>query len=808
MAVNQYATQYQWRDDPARRMSFGNALAAAKPPQTGVSQQATAAGAQPTQGDSMTGAPVANPWGMGGTAQRSATPFTVPGTQPQKPGSFAEMLRTAQPARQGNIEQAQKTISELFTPQGPSAEGQRQLSDFDKQAQEARRQQAEQSALSGRLSTGQIGGDNLRMTERLMAARADEAGKVAAADTQRADARKQQALSSLLSFEQLGQQSEEAAAQRELQQAQLAQTERLSMADLSVREKELAQNAQQFTSKQEFDRYALEGGWTQAEADRAWRGGEAERERTFQAGESAQERASRERLGFAGLSLQERELSQQSKQFTDKLNFDRWATQAGLDQQTAQRVWQSNEAERQRGFEASESNLDRAFQGSQFAQRLGLEKDQFTEQVRQFNSRQDFETWAKRLDVDQAEVDRVWNAQQQDIQRKWQSGERLSSQDHEILVEGIREKADLRKMERNQVLNLETLDKQQAFERDIEGFRQNYETMRAREGFSHEESMAQVQADIQQRLSAQGYTQDQALQAARIEADRINQDRDLEFQDRIQFARLAQENEQFWRNFGLDRKRVDAQVDQIRKEIDAQTARLDMDTKEFNALMSDKKASKFIEASAIMMEMYGDSPDMQQKSAELLWDGFFESGVISKEEYNLGKLTAKASQFKDDAAFTEYAKKQGADDATINAILEGKKKGTSVDATGKQTTMNPKVNELAEEIENIAPNGSNQDVQKWISSRGSDEVNINGTKAKVEGVFDTGEKSAGRQLLINVDGRSLLYDAESGKYSVYVKETVGNPRGGTYTINILKPFDSVRDAYSAWTIDPKSVRKG
>jgi hypothetical protein len=274
------------------------------------------------------------------------------------------------------------------------------------------------------------------------------------------------------------------------------------------------------------------------------------------------------------------------------------------------------------------------------------------------------------LDISQAEADKIWQSQQSDIQRKWQSGERLSGQEHEVLIESLQEKADMAKLERNQVLNLQTLDQQNKYETGLETLRQGYETSRMTQGFSHEEAMQQMQATLQQQLQAQGFTQDQALQASQIEAQRIEADRDREFQDKIQTARLIQENDQFYANFGLDQERVDLQSKQIMSQISESATRLGMDQKTFDAAMENQEFAKNLETAAILSEQFGDSPEMLDKATDLIWEGLLKGGLVSKEEYDTGKLMAKASTFSNVNAFTDYATSQGTDPGTIDAVVK------------------------------------------------------------------------------------------------------------------------------------------
>jgi len=316
-APNQYA-QYQWKDDPARRVA--GQIATAKPPSFGA--QNVAQGAQPTQSDAVTGA---SPW-----APAKSSPFTIPGATPVNPGSFSQMLAKAQAPREANLAAANTTISQMLAPQTePSAEGQRALSDLDKQQAEQARQLKEQSALSGRLATGQSVGDSLRLSERLMTNRADAAGQVAAADAERNNQRQQQGFNQFMGMEQLGEQSRATQTQADLARAAMAQSERFKQIDVAQADKQLAQQASQSASQQDFTREMTRLGYDQEAINRAWQSAEAEKGRAFTAGENA-------------------------------LN---------------------------RQFTAGESALDRALNASQFAENIGLNKQQIAETIRQFDSK-------------------------------------------------------------------------------------------------------------------------------------------------------------------------------------------------------------------------------------------------------------------------------------------------------------------------------------------------------------------------------------------------------------------------------------
>lgn len=578
------------------------------------SAQAVAQEAQPNQAGAATGAAAPNPFATPG----ATTPFGPSAT----PGGFEQLLNNAQPARAANVTAAQQSISDmLMAPTGPSRESAAARSAFIKAQNEAGRDNREASAGAGRLATGQIGDDVSRFNDRALGQRADLENQLAVSDANRADANRQAGVSALLGMEGLGEQS------------------RGTTAQIAQADKALAENARQFNSREEFETWATKEGWNQDAIQRAWQSSESERGRT-----------STEKIAFAGLALEERSLAQEGMQFDKKQEFDKWALTKQLDDNTANRIWQAIENEKSRTFEGGENALDRALNSSQFAEKLGLEKSQLAETVRQFNSREEFDRWAKGVDVDQAEKDRVWKAQQDDVSRKWQTGERLSTQEHEVFLEKLQEDGEIRVMERNQVLNLETLEQQQAHEEKILGLKNTYDTQRMQEGFSHEEAMANLEGEIAKMLSSQGYTQEQALQGAHIEAQRIEGERTREMEERISMAQLASSSSIAQQELGIKKEQLDLARQELESEIGNNAALLGMRKEEFELAKEDSRFARALDTAAILTEKWGDNPDTQAKAADILFNGLREIGMITEDQYRLGVLNSKISTFKDPAA--------------------------------------------------------------------------------------------------------------------------------------------------------------
>jgi len=609
---------------------YGAAAPAQKPKATdiftGNSPAAVAQGAQPSQSSPATGAPPPGPFGATAGANPFAGVKSFPPVAPaQNPGGFEALLNGAQPARAQNVAGAQQAISDmLMAPTGPSRESEAARSAFVKAQTEAQRQGAEQSALSGRLQTGQIGGDADAMRQKGLTQRADLENQLAISDSKRADANRQAGISALLGMEGLGEQAHSAEAQNAV-----------TIRGQDIQDKQATASI-----------------------------------------------ASTEKIAFANLSQEDKRLAQEGSQFATRQEFDKWALTKQLDDKTADRVWQGIENEKDRSLKAGENALDRALNSSQFSEKMGLENKQLSETIRQFNSREDFDRWAKNTDVDEAERNRVWQGNQEAVKQKWQTGERLSSQEHEVLLEKMQEDNQAKVMERNQVLNLDTLEKQQVHEERMLGFKDTYEGLRAKDGYSHEETMAQIEAKIASDLSAQGYSQDQALQGAHLEAQRIEGERSREMEERVSMAQLASSNSIASAELGIKKEQLDLAREELTAQLNDNAAMLGMKKEEFATAMEDQRFKRALDTAAVLTEKWGDNPDTQAKAAEILFGGLRDVGMMTDAQYRSGVLSAKLTSFKDKAAGAKWALENGYSQAEIDKAV------TAAPAPKKKTSEN------------------------------------------------------------------------------------------------------------------------
>lgn len=246
--------------------------------------------------------------------------------------------------------------------------------------------------------------------------------------------------------------------------------ENIAYAGLAQTERQMAIQASQFKSQQDFTAAMTEKGYAQDEIARAW-----------QAAESEKARASQEKISYAQLSLEEKKLVTQADQFDNELDFKKAALANGNDQAAIDRAWNASQNTDERALREKLANAqigsaerlqagEQAWQSAEAAKAQTLEKmlsddriqaqfglatlDQTFQEKMQTTGylqtkdlqamRNDFEKElqasgiaadvAKQLADHQyssmeAQRDRVFNASQSELNRTWESGERIGAQD-------------------------------------------------------------------------------------------------------------------------------------------------------------------------------------------------------------------------------------------------------------------------------------------------------------------------------------------------------------------------------------------
>lgn len=154
-----------------------------------------------------------------------------------------------------------------------------------------------------------------------------------------------------------------AAADREMKVTQAALDRSLNReieaGRLSQADKALAEQARQFNTEQDFKKYALERGYSEAAIDRTWKTNERIGAEAFESAQADKQIAATKYIEEQRLSREDARLAQQAVQFSDEMTFKEQMRRDGIEQAAIDRAWKSAEAVAERVHDAEMKTLDR-----------------------------------------------------------------------------------------------------------------------------------------------------------------------------------------------------------------------------------------------------------------------------------------------------------------------------------------------------------------------------------------------------------------------------------------------------------------
>ena len=590
------------------------------------------------------------------------------------PQSFGDALRSnplskpfpTSPTDMASQAALHSAVGNLQPNQGPSMSSMFALNEYNKSEAEAMRQAKESSALNGRADTGQISGDvSNELSQKLMPARQNFLGQLQGQEQQQAITKQQNAQNNIATLagqanqaSQFGVTSGQNQQQITNQANQFGQTlalnTQLGMGDLSLREKTLAQNSSQFKDQLSFQKYATDQGFSQQEAQRAW-----------QATQNAAQLESTQKIAFAGLDLQQQQIANQAMQFSSNQDFQKWATLQGLDAETQKQVWQATQNEKDRQLQAGQGDLSRTMQKYIADQGFNLDSKKLDTQIQQFASSQDFQKWATKAGLDAETQKQVWQANQNDIQRKQDLGMQLTANEQQVRMQTLQDGQAASMAKLNQTLNLDTLDKQTQSAATLKTMDQNFQSLMTAKGYSHDEAVAATKQDYEKELQKMGYDQQTAMQASDQWFLGQQQQKQLDQTKYLAEAQLAQSYTFQMADLQqkYDFKATDVQQAQaaLAQEGNQFAQQFGLDSKKFDFLKSSQAFQNLSDQTSTLMAMAGDNPDMLQFAAENFYKGMGglknEDGtpVMDPASITQGILTMKAASFKDPASFNQAA---------------------------------------------------------------------------------------------------------------------------------------------------------
>lgn len=371
--------------------------------------------------------------------------------------------------------------------------------------------------------------------------------------------------------------------------------------------------------------------------------------------------------------LKKEDLAQALAINKSELEFKTWATKAGLDDATANRLWQASENDKNRALTVSEGVANRAISNYQFDKKYGLDERQLQASIDQFGSKMDFDKYVADKQFSQEDKKLLWQEIQNKLDRDHQSGMQLTAQQHELLVEGMRENFNEKMAYVNNQLGLDTLEKQQQFQERMTNIQQTFERENMNLGFSQQEKMAFVTNEYAKELQAKGFDHDTAMQMAQQVADAQRQKAQIESTEKLQDAQIVANSENLQKQLGLSYAQLNQSAYEFSQQQEINLQRLGLDKEQIEMVKADKAFQNLASTVAVLQNTpgYETSTELQTQVNSMLTQIMVKSGAITPEEGKRGLLSVKASEYPlgaKDPKFIADAKAGGATDKDIADI--------------------------------------------------------------------------------------------------------------------------------------------
>lgn len=296
---------------------------------------------------------------------------------------------------------------------------------------------------------------------------------------------------------------------------------------------------------------------------------------------------------------------------------------------------------------------------------LNLNYAQLNAQISQFASNQDFQKWATQAGIDANAAHDMWQANQNDIQRKWETGQQLTANEQQVRMESLQEAHDTAMANLNHTLNLDTLDKQTQQQVLLKTMDQNFQSLMTDKNFSNEEALDATKQQYAEELAKMGYDHDTAMQASQQWFDAQQQQKQLDQAKTLAEAQMAQQydffNQDLQQKYNFKAEDVQMAKDQLAQQASQFAQSLGLDQQKFDLLKSTTDFQNLSDTTSTLMAMSGDNKDMLQFAAE----NFYKSlgnmkdangqPIMSPDQVNQGILNIKAASFSDPSSFSSWA---------------------------------------------------------------------------------------------------------------------------------------------------------
>jgi hypothetical protein len=253
---------------------------------------------------------------------------------------------------------------------------------------------------------------------------------------------------------------------------------------------------------------------------------------------------------------------------------------------------------------------------------LSLEQQKVANQASQFATQAAFQEFALKSGMDQHTADLAWQSNQKEIERKWTTGERLSSEEFTTLVNQSQQTYQAAQSALDRQLQTTLQGNTQAFQAAQTAAAQAFAEKMQAGTFSHDEAMAASQQAFTKVMTDAGFDHDTAMQTAQLAQQANLANQQMQLQETMHMADLAQSDKQFGAKLGLDYNQLAAQATEFNASLAEKSSefaqQFGLDQKQVDAALQSADFQNSMQRIQIGMELTKNNPDAMQPFAQQL----------------------------------------------------------------------------------------------------------------------------------------------------------------------------------------------
>jgi len=222
--------------------------------------------------------------------------------------------------------------------------------------------------------------------------------------------------------------------------------------------------------------------------------------------------------------------------------------------------------------------------------------------------------------------EQAYSAEQNELDRLWRSGERIDTQVWEEVIVKMKQKYEAGENKLDRILELDVQENRLAYETSSQAAAEYFEYLMQEGRFTHEEVMNKSRETFEKEMAAFGFSKEQILQASRITAEQTINKANIDSREGMLTAELAQRDDQFRDELGLDRDKLAVAKDEIKNDfivsmsaLGIENEKFKLDEKATNAMLETAEVSNAIELMAIATELFPNDEQALRPFAEKLF---------------------------------------------------------------------------------------------------------------------------------------------------------------------------------------------